>query len=84
MERDALIQHGAAYLLQERMSISSDAWQGILCKDCGQLSMHQIEHGSFSCPHCVNPTFGRISISYATKLYVQLLAALNVGLRFHS
>lgn len=84
MERDALIQHGAAYLLQERMSISSDAWQGIVCKDCGRLAVHKIELGTFSCSHCKTEKFVRINIPYAMKLYIQLLAALNIDVRLHT
>ena len=83
MERDALIQHGASYLLQERMSISSDAWQGIMCKGCGHIATHKIELGTFECSSCRVGSFGRIQIPYATKLYIQLLAALNIDLRMY-
>lgn len=37
MERDALIGHGTAFLLQERLLNSSDYTQTSMCKDCGSL-----------------------------------------------
>lgn len=78
MERDALIEHGAAYLTQERMSISSDAWQGIFCKSCGQMAISHVEQGTFRCRLCRDEgEFTRLVIPFATKLLIQLMWAVN-------
>ena len=37
MERDALIGHGTAFLLQDRLLNCSDYTQAHLCKDCGSI-----------------------------------------------
>lgn len=82
MERDALIEYGAAYLTQERMVISSDAWQGIVCRTCGQFANLNVEQGNFRCRACrEDAEFTRIQIPYAFKLMTQILAASHVKLK---
>jgi len=79
MERDALIEYGAAYLTQERMNISSDAWQGVFCRRCGQISINNVERGTFGCRSCREyAEFTRVQIPYSFKLMTQLLAAAGV------
>lgn len=42
MERDALIGHGTAFLLQDRLLNCSDYTQSYLCKDCGSVLTAQV------------------------------------------
>ena len=37
MEKDALLSHGAAYVLDDRSRIASDAHSALVCKNCGHV-----------------------------------------------
>ena len=37
MEKDALLSHGAAYVLDDRSRIASDAHSALVCKTCGHV-----------------------------------------------
>lgn len=37
MERDALISHGLAFALHERLFLSSDYSEGYICSGCGSI-----------------------------------------------
>lgn len=80
MERDALIEAGASYLLQERMSVSSDAQNAVVCRGCGQLAVSDVDTGQFRCNHCPTGTFTRVTVPHAFLLMSQYLSALNVKL----
>ena len=41
MERDALLAHGAAYLLQDRLLNCSDYTKAWICKQCGSFASTQ-------------------------------------------
>ena len=84
MERDALIEYGAAYLTQERMSISSDAYQAIVCKDCGMWATSNVERGDIRCRKCHTGTFTRLVIPYSFKLLTHYLAAANLRVRLRT
>lgn len=83
MERDALIEHGASYLLRERMVVSSDAYQAIVCEGCGTFAISD-ERGEFRCQGCHSGTFGRIEIPYVFKLMMQLLSGANIRLKLRT
>jgi DNA-directed RNA polymerase subunit B len=84
MERDVLIEYGAAYLTQERMSISSDAWQGVVCQECGQFAINNVERGDFRCRMCKHGEFVMVKVPYSFKLMSQLLSAANIKLTLRS
>lgn len=84
MERDALLDYGAAYLQQERMNISSDAYQAIVCKDCGMFAATNMELGVPRCRKCHNGTFTRVTIPYAFKLLTHYLAAANMRVKLRT
>lgn len=74
MERDCLIGHGASSLLMERLMFSSDAYDTLVCKDCGIV-------GGWDgyCPYCKSRTgIVEVKMPYACKLLFQELMAMNV------
>jgi DNA-directed RNA polymerase beta subunit len=78
MERDALLEYGANNLLQERMIISSDAYQAVVCKQCRLFATTNIETGEPSCSKCNFGTFTRVRIPYTFKLLSNYLSAANM------
>ncbi len=74
MERDCLIAYGASMLLQERLMLSSDAFEVDVCNGCGLL-------GGYSgwCHNCrSSASVSSIRIPYACKLLFQELQAMNI------
>lgn len=67
MERDALIGHGTAFLLQDRLLNCSDYTQAYMCKDCGSVLTTQVSVprvGSMAvvrCRRCAHKTTARSS-----------------------
>ena len=45
MERDVLISHGCASVLQEFLLLKSDAFRALVCADCGLLAIPKDESG---------------------------------------
>lgn len=78
MERDALIGYGASYLLQERMVISSDAYDVIVCQECGMWAVSSYFSAEIRCRKCQTSRFGRLTIPYAYKLFSDYLVGLNI------
>jgi len=73
MERDCLIAYGASMLLQERLMISSDAFDVDVCNKCGLLGY------SGWCHNCRSSgAVSSIRIPYACKLLFQELQAMNI------
>lgn len=81
MERDALIEYGAAYLTQERMSVSSDLYEAVVCRECGQPAIMNVDLGVPRCRHCPTAEFTRVQIPYSFKLMTQLLAAAGIKIK---
>ena len=74
MERDCLIGHGASSLLMERLLFSSDAYDTLVCKDCGLVGGWQ----GF-CQYCKSRKgISTIKMPYACKLLFQELMSMNV------
>jgi DNA-directed RNA polymerase III subunit RPC2 len=73
MERDCLIGYGASLLLQERLMISSDAFNADVCAACGLL-------GSANwCQYCrTGEHMAVLRIPYACKLLFQELTSMNI------
>jgi DNA-directed RNA polymerase beta subunit len=60
------------------MTISSDAYQAIICQCCGMFAATNMELGVAKCRKCINGTFTRVIIPYAFKLLTNYLNAANM------
>ena len=87
MERDCLIGHGAAAMLQERLFTQSDPYECTVCTQCGLLAEPACrgtcigERGAFcrlcnSSEHVVD-----LPMPYATKLLLQEVMGTNIAPR---
>lgn len=89
MERDALLAHSGASVLQERLCVSSDATVVPICRRCGSIAIpatserfgHVVESRP-TCKRCQSTDVGHVMLPYACKLLSQELEAMHVGMRF--
>lgn len=91
MERDALLGHGLAKFLKEKLLDTSDAYSTHICNSCGLFAQRLFRkeskkyitnHDIFYCPACKNYTqISKIMIPYAFKLLLQELMSLNIAPR---
>lgn len=78
MERDAVISHGAAMFMKDRLFYQSDAYRVHVCKNCGLFAMGDIKNNRFTCKSCTKPDVHQIEIPFATKLLFQELMSIGV------
>lgn len=79
MERDCLIGHGAALLLQERMLESSDKVIIYVCEECGLIGWFDRKKGRYVCPlHGDKGRLHPVKVSYAFKLLLQELMSMLI------
>jgi DNA-directed RNA polymerase II subunit RPB2 len=84
MEKDTLIAHGAAQLLQERTRDVSDAFDIPMCLNCGELHAHAeaTAHESYYCPNCDSrDNIQTDTIPYVWKQFVRLALGEGVNIR---
>jgi DNA-directed RNA polymerase beta subunit/intein/homing endonuclease len=85
MERDAIISHGAAAFLQDRLCKNSDAYEAVYCQSCGTMAIANPTEDRYVCRACKDEAhFGKCEIPYAFKLLTQLLmgAGLMTRMKF--
>lgn len=87
MERDALVAHGCAILVQDRLLLSSDVTQAYVCETCGSLlSVTKFTEGSFTtvrrywkCLQCDSKeNITLVEIPFVYKYLVSELASMNI------
>jgi len=81
MERDCIISHGTAALLQERMFLNSDPYRIHVCEDCGLMAQVDLKSGSFGCRACGSTRIAQVFMPYAAKLLFQELTAMMIAPR---
>ena len=78
MERDAMISHGAASFLRDRLFYNSDAYQVHVCKLCGLFAVGDIKNKKYYCKSCNSPEVVVTTLPFATKLLFQELTSIGV------
>lgn len=82
MEKDALLAHGAAHFLKERLFDSSDKYVFYVCKDCGMIAVANPSKNIFKCTYCDNTSnFAKVFVPYAMKLMWQELMSMGIAPR---
>lgn len=94
MERDALIAHGMARYIKEKLMDVSDIYTTYVCDECGLFAkrvnksenkIYSTERDVYECPACGNKThISKIVIPYAFKLLVQELMSMCIVPRIHT
>jgi len=82
MERDCLVGHGAAFLLQERLVEESDKYTTLVCANCGMNAVHdQIRERKY-CPICGEDVeIHSVDVSYAFQLLLNELKTMCIAPR---
>lgn len=82
MERDCLIGHGAAMLLQDRLLEESDRYLLYVCETCGYIAFYDIKQRRYVCRICEEKAqISPVVVSYAFKLLLQELMSLCIAPR---
>jgi DNA-directed RNA polymerase subunit B len=82
MERDCLIGHGAAMLLQDRLLEESDKYLLYICEHCGYIAYYDIKQRRYVCRVCEEKAqISPVIVSYAFKLLLQELMSLCIAPR---
>ena len=91
MERDAVVAHGMALYLKEKMLDTADPYGTFVCDECGLFAERMKRKGSkpqasnrdiYFCPGCKNKTrISKIMIPYAFKLLLQEMMSMCIAPR---
>jgi DNA-directed RNA polymerase II subunit RPB2 len=83
MEGDAMMSHGAASILKEKLSTVSDATNVVFCTTCGNIAISNHVDDKYECRLCGDKaSFARGTIPYVKKLMNQLLWGMNMGMKY--
>jgi DNA-directed RNA polymerase II subunit RPB2 len=79
MEKDAMIAHGMAQFIKERMMETSDITKVYICDECGLFAAKVIDKDYYWCKPCHNSTrISAVVMPYAAKLLFQELMSVNI------
>eukprot|EP00298_Acanthocystis_sp_HF-20_P012844 c20088_g1_i3.p1 GENE.c20088_g1_i3~~c20088_g1_i3.p1 ORF type:complete len:126 (+),score=52.18 c20088_g1_i3:65-442(+) len=88
MERDALLGHGAAFILHDRLMNCSDFDTGVVCSKCGSVLASMPKNVSDNqkgwCQNCQSSLHCRwIQMPYVFKYLTHELASMNIKVQVH-
>ncbi|XP_038219535.1 DNA-directed RNA polymerase I subunit RPA2 isoform X1 [Zerene cesonia] len=86
MERDALLSHGAAFALHDRLLHCSDETQALLCTKCGTLLgpiTTTLSSSKDTCRLCKEGNVVSVAIPYIFKFFVTQLASVNINVKIN-
>lgn len=78
MEGEALVAHGAAMTLQEKLMDDADEMDIAICEDCGVTAIDDKIRNKKYCPVCNGINIHTVKISYGFKLLLDELKAMGV------
>ena len=79
MEKDAIVAHGMAQFLKERLMETSDISKVHVCDECGMFASKVIDKDYYRCKGCHNSTrISSVVIPHACKLLFQELTSVNI------
>jgi DNA-directed RNA polymerase I subunit RPA2 len=85
MERDSLLAHGAAFLLQDRLMHCSDYSEGHCCPKCGSILTAFLMKGKEKaiCKMCDVPAT-KVALPFVLRYLANELAAMNIRIGFRT
>ncbi len=85
MERDALVGHGTAMLIRERLLENSDKTIVYICNKCGHIGWFDRNKNKLMCPiHGEKGEIVPVEMSYAFKLLLQELISMGIAPRLRT
>ena len=83
MERDALLAHGTAGIIQDRLFNCSDKTQEKICIRCGSILSISKRYNETVCLLCdKSDSIISVCIPYVLKYLVAELASVNIRVKF--
>ena len=85
MEKDVIVSTGATLFLEEKFYDHSDRFVIYICATCGSRDAVVVNDkaGIYKCNNCKDAAdINRVPSSYSSKLFMQELRTMNVGMRW--
>jgi DNA-directed RNA polymerase beta subunit len=87
MEQQAILSHGGAGMLRDRLLLCSDAYDALVCRLCGSMTnpAHNAKNNRYNCRRCQTgdpDAFSWIKVPYPLHLLVYELTAMNIRIQF--
>lgn len=82
MEKDTLVSSNQIKFANEVLAHNTDAFNIYICRNCGNRPVVNEKKGIINCKVCVdNADVVKVSSTWASKLFLQELESMNVGVR---